>query len=112
MTGDYAMRQRLWYFIMVALVGLLWATAAPTTAAPVPSIKVNPVWRPATQLTTIDANANGITDSGDDIRYVVADIYATTNVEFWAVGFTCTVNKSELESYVQGGDTTPNTVED
>ena len=104
------MSKKIGGFIIFALLGLLGMSLLPALAAPAPSVKVTPVWRPASQLTTIDTNADGVTDPGDDIRYVVADIYATTNVEFWAVGFTCTVNKAVLESYVQNGD--PNSTED
>jgi hypothetical protein len=90
------------YWLLVMLMGV---SMMPVVAAPLaPSIKVNAVWRPATQLTTIDADSDGQTDSGDDLRYVVADIYATTTVEFWAVGLVCTVNKAALESYIPGND--------
>src|SRR5574341_1069621 len=96
---------RLHLIIMLTVFAGLCLLAVPAQAqGAVPSITVNPVWRPAQQLTTLDANGNGQTDGGDDLRYVAVDIFATATVEFWAVGFTCTVNKLALESYVQGGD--------
>jgi len=103
------MNNRQGCFVLLTLLCLL---SVSVVSAQSPSIRVNPVWRPASQLTSIDVNGDGdgVTDPGDDIRYVVADIYATVNVEFWAVGFTCTVNKNALESYVKFGD--PNGTED
>src|SRR5262245_37510877 len=98
------MRKRLWGFILFGLVGLIGMSLPPTLAAPAPRIQVNPVWRPQVQLTTIDANGNGVTDPGDDIRYAVVDIYATVNVEFWGVGFICTVNNLAVENYTPFGD--------
>src|SRR5574341_67906 len=90
--------------VRLIVVGVIFATfsllAVPAQAqGAAPMITVNPVWRPAQQLKTIDLNNNGDTDPGDDIRYVAVDIYATTTVQFWAVGFTCTLNKLALERY-------------
>jgi hypothetical protein len=102
------MQRRTSFLLTIVLMSLLGLSVIPALAAP--SIKVTAAWRPTSQLTSIDVDADGMTDAGDDIRYVTADIYATVNVEFWAVDFVCTVNKAVLETYTQNGD--PNSSED
>src|SRR5574341_938563 len=102
---------RLHLIIMITVFASLCLLAVPAQAqAAAPMISVKPIWRPAQQLTTLDANGGGVTDSGDDIGYAAVDIYATSTVEFWAVGFTRTVNRLALQSYTQLGD--PNSTED
>lgn len=93
---------RFRFLFLLCLLASLGVSTLPVEAAPM--IRINPVWRPATQLTSIDADGDGQTDAGDDIRYVAVDIYATVNVEFWAIGMVCTVNKGVLESYTLFGD--------
>ncbi len=79
----------------VAIVGIVPAHAQGLA----PSIKLAPVWHPALQLTSLDPNGNRIWDTGDDIRYIEADIMVTTTVEFWAAEISCTVDKTILEGY-------------
>jgi hypothetical protein len=76
----------------------------PTLAADPPKITIAPLWRPATQLTTIDTAVQGVTNPGDDLRYVDAQIMVTSSVKFWAAQMTCTVNKTVLDTYIPGSD--------
>src|SRR5688572_11857206 len=87
--------------VSIMVLALLSITAIPATVAiDPPQIIVNSIWRPASQLDTIDNVLNiGVTDAGDDLRYVDAEIYVTSSVQFWAAEFTCTVDKTVLESY-------------
>lgn len=91
-----------------AVMALAFIPAA--LAVDPPAISMNPTWRPATQLDSLNANGDGVTDLGDDLRYVDADIYVTASVQFWAADVTCTVDKTVLETYtlntdVNGGPT-------
>ena len=90
--------KRLYLVILAVLVIGSVPLVRSALATDPPQITVNPVWRPGTQLTTL----------GSDIRYVDAEIYVTTSVQFWASQFNCTVNKKVLETYtVDTGNTDP-----
>src|SRR5215467_12701625 len=84
--------------ILMTSVALLCIGMNQTAQAAAPAIVVTAVWHPGTQLSTIDSGTPGVTDaSDDDLRYVDLELDATTNVEFWALELTCTVNKNALE---------------
>jgi hypothetical protein len=90
----------------ILILALLGLTAISTTVAiDPPQIIVNPIWRPANQLDTVDNATIGVTDAGDDLRYVDVEIYVTSSVQFWAAEFTCTVDKTVLENYIPFNDT-------
>jgi hypothetical protein len=94
------MKIRLFSLTIIVLLIL----THPALAIDSPKITVAPIWRPATQLTTIDAGQPGVTNPNDDIRYVDAQIFVTTSVKFWAAQLTCTVNKAVLDTYIPGSD--------
>jgi hypothetical protein len=96
--------------LLFTLIMLSAATVSPALAVDKPAIDVSVVWRPATQLTTIDHDSDNIWDdvdsdtnwygpADDDFRYVEAEIYVTTSVPFWAVDLTCTVDPDVLVGY-------------
>jgi hypothetical protein len=96
--------------LLFALLLLSAATVSPVLAVDKPAIDVSVVWRPATQLTTIDHDSDNVWDdvdsdtdwyapADDDFRYVEAEIYVTTSVPFWAVDLTCKVDPTVLTGY-------------
>ncbi|MBN1681071.1 MAG: hypothetical protein JW966_12360, partial [Anaerolineae bacterium] len=91
---------RLIFFVFV-LTALVAGLVPMATAAEAPSINVAPVW-PATTLTSLDENGTAFPtwDTDDDYRYVSAELYVTTTVEFWAMDMACTVDSRYLTSYV------------
>jgi hypothetical protein len=114
--------------LLLSLLLLSAATVSPALAVDKPAIDVSAVWRPATQLTTIDqdiagggagvdvwedfepdGNYYGIDD--DDFRYVEAEIYVTASAPFWAVDLTCTVDPDVLTGYADD-DTSGSPVDD
>ena len=95
------------YLQVLLIISIAFASISITqnAHADAPSIKVSPIWHPGTQLSTIDSGSPDQTDAiGDDLRYVDLEINVTTNVQFWAMELTCTVNKAVLESYAQNSD--------
>jgi hypothetical protein len=72
------------------------------------SITVTPAWSAATTLTSLDTNGPAFPnhEAGDDYRYVSVGLYATTNVEFWALQITCTVPVATLQGYTADPDNT------
>jgi hypothetical protein len=114
--------------LLFALLLLSAATVSPALAVDKPAINVSVVWRPATQLTTIDHDVAGggaginvwedyepdgnyYGPADDDFRYVEAEIYVTTSVPFWAVDLTCEVDPAVLVGY-SDVDTSGSPVED
>src|SRR5260221_10960980 len=90
---------------LMVLVVLVSVSVTQSARAATPNITVTAIWHPGTQLSTIDPDNNGITDqSGDDLRYVDLELDATTNVQFWAMELTCTVNPAALQSYTPNSD--------
>src|SRR5690349_21368889 len=86
--------------LLIVSIALVSGSMNQTAHAAAPSIVVTAVWHPGMQLSTIDKGTIGITDAaGDDLRYADLEVDATTNVQFWAMELTCTVNKAALESY-------------
>lgn len=65
--------------VSILVLALFSITAIPATVAiDPPQIIVNPIWRPASQLDTVDTLTLGVTDPGDDLRYVDVEIYVST----------------------------------
>jgi hypothetical protein len=90
-------------FALLLLAALLLTIAAvPALAAERPAITVTPSWRPGSQLTSLDTfgPVYPAWEYGDDYRYVDLDIYATSNVNYWAVQVSCTLDATALDSYV------------
>src|SRR5262249_8802818 len=90
--------------LLIASIALVSVSLNQPVHAATPSIVVTAVWKPGMQLSTIDTAPVGQTNGSDDLRYVDLELDATTNVQFWAMELTCTVNKTALESYVQNSD--------
>jgi hypothetical protein len=108
--------------LLFALLLLSAATISPVLAVDKPAIDVSVVWRPATQLDTIDYDSDNVWDdvdsdtnwygpADDDFRYVEAEIYVTTSVPFWAVDLTCEVDPAVLVGYTDF-DTSGSPVDD
>jgi hypothetical protein len=108
--------------LLFALFLLSAATVSPALAVDKPAINVSVIWRPATQLTTIDYDSDNVWDDvdsdtdwygpdDDDFRYVEAEIYVTTSAPFWAVDLTCKVDPTVLVGYTDF-DTSGSPVED
>jgi hypothetical protein len=95
---------------MTLMVAVLMAVTVGSTGAQFkPYIEVNLIWRPDMQLDTVDVNLNALEDGGDDFRYVDAEIWVTSNVPFFALDMTCTINRLVLTGYAwdNGGGGTP-----
>jgi hypothetical protein len=93
------MRSRL---LRLSIFLLLFSalTVSAVQAQFTPKITVAPVWRPGTQLDSVDNASNFPTfDVGDDYRYIDVEVYLSGNVQFWATEITCTVNKAALGAY-------------
>ena len=86
------------------MIALTFTATSAIVKADAPNITVTAVWRPGTQLSTIDTNGDHQTNVGDDLRYVDLEIDATTNVEFWATEITCKVNPLALETFMPNSD--------
>jgi hypothetical protein len=108
--------------LLFSLLLLSAATVSPALAVDKPAVDVSVVWRPATQLDTIDYDTDNVWDdvdsdtdwygpADDDFRYVEAEIYVTTSVPFWAVDLTCEVDPAVLVGYTNV-DTSGSPVED
>ncbi len=89
---------RLITFIVV-LLGVIVMIGGNVLAIAPAKITVAPAWRPAVTLDSIDLVTPNAFDVGDDFRYVDAEIYITTTVQFWAVQLTCSVTPQALTSY-------------
>lgn len=94
----------------LAGLALLWIVLSvvitPALAQAKPFLTLSPVWRPGTQLVTVDTNGTGFPHFDfidptvhDDYRYVDIEFYVQGNVQFWAADITCTINKAALGSY-------------
>jgi hypothetical protein len=92
-------------FVLWLTVLLLLVTVMPVLGQTI-SITVTPAWSAATTLTSLDTNGPAFPnhEAGDDYRYVSVGLYATTNVEFWALQVTCTVPVATLQSYTADPD--------
>jgi hypothetical protein len=97
-------QNRLLHFVLIIVLVVITAViVTPAQAAAV--ISVSGVWHPGLQLTTVDTGLPHQTDAlNDDLRYVDAEVYVTTNTQFWSVQLTCTVSPTVLESYAAHGD--------
>jgi hypothetical protein len=92
-------------FVLWLTVLLLLVTVMPVLGQTI-SITVTPAWSAATTLTSLDTNGPAFPnhEAGDDYRYVSVGLFATTNVEFWALQVTCTVPVATLQSYTADPD--------
>lgn len=107
------MRKMLHFVILASLMLGLLVMVSPKAQAQfiTPTIKVNPSWRPAETLTSVNSDGNPAYPSDDadgrwepgtdddDVRYVDVDLFTTTNMEFWTAQLSCTVSNLTLEAY-------------
>lgn len=103
------MHHRLRLFVVLAACLLALGVVPALAQSLAPSAVVAPVWTEADVLTTLDTNGAPypIWNAGDDYRYVTADIYLNTTVEFYAIQMTCTAPPTLLDGYIV--DTTSST---
>jgi hypothetical protein len=81
---------------ILAILALL-LLLAPASAQVVPQLSLYVNWTPKEQLTSFDENGiNGIETSEE--RFVTAQIYVNSNVQFWALDLSCRIGTgAELE---------------
>src|SRR5688572_4710585 len=79
--------------VILALLLLL----APASAQVVPSLSLYVNWTPKEQLTSFDEDGSTVIET-DEERFVTAQIYVNSNVQFWALDVSCRMGTgAELE---------------